>query len=114
MPNASYAKGAAFERRVQSDLEDRGWFVMRAPASKGGFDLIGITATGRPYFIECKVNKNALGPAGRIALYDLAATYCASAMLVSRGPKPRCPIQFWRIAADGALVFLGEADVERS
>ena len=61
MPNPRYNKGARGERVVRAFLEERGWLVMRAYASKGAYDLLGmppmedgLTGAPRVYLIEVK------------------------------------------------------------
>jgi hypothetical protein len=42
MPNKRYLAGRRFEYKIKRDLEKKGYFVIRASASKGLFDLIAI------------------------------------------------------------------------
>ena len=74
-----YALGKAFEGQIRGRLQRRGYFVMRAYASKGKVDLL---ATGRPtaehglsgLFVQCK-RRGAIGSAEWNALYEIAAEY---------------------------------------
>ena len=54
--NASYRKGANFERRVRKKLERMGAFVVRSAGSKGVFDLIAIFPNGVIWGVQCKTN----------------------------------------------------------
>lgn len=49
-----YCSGRTFEYRVKRHLEGRGFFVMRAPQSKGPVDLIAFHG-GRCLLIQCKI-----------------------------------------------------------
>lgn len=51
---SKYAKGARFERRVRSYLEDLGFFVIRAASSKP-IDLVCVR-DGRALIVECKTS----------------------------------------------------------
>ena len=48
----SYKKGASFERKVRRALENEGYFVIRAAASKP-VDLVAIR-DGKTVLVECK------------------------------------------------------------
>lgn len=50
---SKYVRGVRLERRVKKHLEDKGFFVVRAAASKP-VDLVAIRE-GEVYLIECKV-----------------------------------------------------------
>jgi len=62
----SYKKGYRFEYRVKKFLEERGWFTLRSPASKG-VDIIAIKGD-RKLFIQCKKSSK-----GYIYAYDLGS-----------------------------------------
>lgn len=49
-----YCSGRTFEYRVKKHLEDVGFFVMRAPQSKGPADLIAYTH-GTCLLVQCKI-----------------------------------------------------------
>lgn len=49
-----YASGRSFEYRVKNFLQLKGYFVMRAPQSKGPVDLIAYNK-GRCLFVQCKI-----------------------------------------------------------
>lgn len=49
---SNYARGRRFEYRVKSELEGRGWVVIRAARSRP-FDLVALKG-GRVVLIECK------------------------------------------------------------
>jgi len=70
---SSYVKGRVFENRIRDLLEQRGYYVIRASASKGVFDLLAvspisydelqksnclITYMKHILAIQCKANKN--------------------------------------------------------
>ena len=67
------AKGARLERRSRALLEGRGYTVLRSAASKGPFDLCGISDVDI-VLVQCKANRPP-GPAERAAL---AAFPCPS------------------------------------
>ena len=56
---SKYSKGAEFERRVKKHLESKGFFVIRAAASKP-IDLVCIRK-GEVIVIECKRDVNKVG-----------------------------------------------------
>ncbi len=64
MRSMSYKKGYRFEYRVKRFLEERGWFTMRSPASKG-VDIIAMKGD-RKLFIQCKKSSR-----GYIYVHDL-------------------------------------------
>mgnify|MGYP000570454909 FL=1 len=69
----SYARGAAFERKVRRLLEEDGWFVVRAAGSKGIVDLVALRERGnvlRVQLISCKLN-GYVPPAEREQLLEL-------------------------------------------
>jgi Holliday junction resolvase len=50
-----YCKGANFERRVKKELEEMGYFVVRAAGSKGKIDLVAIKPNDIK-LVQCKTN----------------------------------------------------------
>lgn len=53
---SKYAKGRRFEYEVKKALKKEGFFVIRASASKGIFDIIGIK-DNEIKLIQCQVGK---------------------------------------------------------
>lgn len=58
--NKNYKKGRRFEYRVMEILRGKGYFCMRAYASKGPYDVIAIRPANQmnpvPLLIQCKTN----------------------------------------------------------
>lgn len=58
--NLNYKKGRRFEYRVMALLRNKGYFCMRAYASKGPYDVIAIRPASQmnqvPLLIQCKTN----------------------------------------------------------
>lgn len=79
-PGRNYANGRAFEYRVKSLLEDKGWFVVRSAGSHGLVDLVLFTG-GKPKFIQCK-RRGVISPADRTSLRTLAEVYGAEPLMV--------------------------------
>jgi Holliday junction resolvase len=50
-----YELGARFERRVQKNLEDDGWYVLKSAGSKSITDLVAIKVGSLPLGIQCRV-----------------------------------------------------------
>jgi hypothetical protein len=67
-----YRYGRAFEYRARDDLRKKGYFVMRAPASRSPVDLIAFKI-GCVLFIQCK-RSGALPPVEWNELFDLATS----------------------------------------
>lgn len=82
MPNRNYQKGYRFERRIMSYFWKRNYYVQRAYASKGVFDIIAVPPKGRPcraFLIQAKGDKKQgyLNPKERTRLKKAATTYNA-------------------------------------
>lgn len=93
MPNRNYIKGRAFEYRVKKYLEKAGFYVMRAYASKGVFDLIAVppssmtlTMDREAWLIQCKTN-GYVKPAEREALKQASDLYAANVVLATKDDK---------------------------
>ena len=97
-PNAAYAKGTRAERHVMRFLEQRGWYAMRAYASKGPFDVLAIKRHRAPLMIEVKSGLSRtpgwLPPATRIRILDAAAPAGAKA---TTAHYERGLLQWWLI-----------------
>jgi len=85
-----YQRGAAFERRVQSELEAEGWLVTRSPASKSPYDLVALRRreglrpepghNGQDLLIQCKL-RGSISRREIEVLCELAWAYGAEAVL---------------------------------
>lgn len=70
MTNKNYQRGAQFERRIRTYLEELGWTVFRMAGSKTKVDLIAFPPRQNyfgfngPHFIQCKL-KGAFGSTER-------------------------------------------------
>lgn len=96
----SYPSGAALERRVKEDLEDRGWFAVRSAGSHGPADVMAarndfrtVNRRGvRVYFTRLllvQVRKDGyLLPSERQGLLD-AARKAGGLPVVTYRPSPR-------------------------
>lgn len=82
MGNPNAAKGTRFEHAVKRDLEERGYFVMRSPASKSAIDLLAV-CKDEVVFCQCKTNGR-LDPAPWNELYDLALVHGGTPILASK------------------------------
>lgn len=93
MANASAAKGTRFEHKVKRDLEERGYFCMRSPASKSPIDILAVSKDD-VLFVQCKTNGR-LDPAPWNELYDLALDHGGTPILASKPVRGR--ISYHRI-----------------
>jgi Holliday junction resolvase len=82
MGNPSRAKGDRFEYRVRDDLTERGYFCMRAPASRSPIDILAV-GLGDALFVQCKTNGR-LDPAPWNELYELALSHGGTPILASK------------------------------
>lgn len=57
MPNPNYERGVRFEREVMTELEARGYAVIRASGSHGQFDVVGYRSDRPVELVQCKVLK---------------------------------------------------------
>ena len=84
------AKGAAFERKVKKDLEDKGWFVVRQAASAFP-DLIAFPPMkeGEPItFMEIKWNLGTITDEEIEKLVEIECDYpVRTLILFKNGPK---------------------------
>lgn len=92
MPNSSYARGAAFERKVKDYLESNGWFASRSAGSHGLTDVVALAPIGpregdyqmtRVVLIQCKTGKAKMSKKERELLTRQALAYNASAYELS-------------------------------
>ena len=81
-----YRKGAAFEREIQVELEEKGWLVVRQPKSQSPFDLIAIDEEHIVMLIQCKL-RGKLPKKEREALIEIAQRYDAEPMLAYKDEK---------------------------
>lgn len=79
MGNANAAKGTRFEHVVKRDLEERGYFCMRSPASKSPIDVLAVDSSD-VLFVQCKTNGR-LDPAEWNVLYELAMKHGGTPLL---------------------------------
>lgn len=74
------------ERQVKKQLEEAGWFVIRAPASLGVADLVALKLGHQPRMLEIKATSRGpyagFPPADRTDLLNAAARAGAAAFLV--------------------------------
>ncbi len=91
MPNRNYANGAALERRVAHEYEDRGYDVTRVAGSHSPKDLVCCKAGYPTLYVQVKGDKGSafanFGPAARLALIELAERAGAEPLLVWRTPQ---------------------------
>jgi Holliday junction resolvase len=80
--STGYRIGRAFEYRIKNELKDKGFIVLRSPASKGPIDLAAIKE-GRILFIQCKTS-GVLGTKDWNELFDLSRKARAVPILASR------------------------------
>ena len=79
MPNKSYEKGRRIEYIIKKKLEERGFLVVRSPASKGAFDLIAVAPGGeRILLVSCKAD-GYVPPSELKRLLEVAEKYGAEA-----------------------------------
>lgn len=65
------AAGDYFERQTRSDLEKRGYVVVRSGGSRGAFDLVAMRHDRKPLLVQCKVS-------GRFSAADKARLLLAA------------------------------------
>ncbi len=91
--------GTRFEIRVRDFLTERGWVVVRSPASKGPFDLMAMRGGAEPIvlplgmerlygsaLVQCKVN-GWCSPSEWNALLELAERAGAMALVAYRAKR---------------------------
>lgn len=82
----NYNRGAQFERKVGSDLTDRGYRVVRSAGSHSPADIVALCAGMQPVGVQCKTN-------GRLdpEEWDKFFWWCERAgavpVLASKGPS---------------------------
>ena len=84
--SGGYRTGRRFEQRVRTDLELRGWMVIRSAGSKGPADLVALRAGRRPLVVACSVG--GVRPAARRALLE-AARRAGARPVVARRARGR-------------------------
>lgn len=78
-----YGRGRAFEYKVRDNISERGYFVLRSPASRSPADLVAISKRG-VLMIQCKIGR-AMGVVEWNSLYDLAIPNGATPLLAYPG-----------------------------
>ncbi len=79
MANKNYEKGRRVEYIIKHKLEERGFLVVRSPASKGAFDLLALAPGGtRILMVSCKAD-GYVPPDELRRLLDVAERYGAEA-----------------------------------
>jgi len=78
-----YQLGKRFEQAVRGRLQRRGWFVMRAHASKGKVDLLCVHAGFPVWMVQCK-RRGEIGSEEWNALFDLAQKHGCWAILATK------------------------------
>lgn len=97
---SGYSDGRRLEYAARDTLEADGYWVIRAPGSKGKADLVAIKP-GQILLVQCKKSKP-IGPDERAALRNLAAWLDAvplEARWVKDGRAAR-QVKFWHVLPD--------------
>lgn len=93
------SRGMTRERQLVHWLEERGWFAMRSPASKGVADIVAVRPGPIVWFIEVKATAvkggpyQGFGPDARDRLREVAEAVDAVPYLCWW--PPRCLPQFF-------------------
>jgi Holliday junction resolvase-like predicted endonuclease len=96
-----YARGAAFERRVQAELEAEGYATIRSAGSHSPVDIIAVKH-GQVLWVQVKRRSGTIPPADRVALLDLATrTHPLARAIVAHQPIPRLPIRYRQLTGPG-------------
>ena len=82
----SYQQGYAFEYIVRNKYEEKGYYVLRSPASKGPVDAIALM-DGEINLIQCKSYKGHFSKEEEEKLIKLANSINAQAILAYKNPK---------------------------
>jgi Holliday junction resolvase len=88
-----YAQGRRFEYRCRDFLTERGWYVIRAPQSRGAADLVAIK-DGTVLFVQCKAGTSWIGVEEWNKLYDLAVGLGVTPVVAER-PLGATEISWW-------------------
>lgn len=111
MPNAQYRKGRDGEYLCMAYLEEQSWYVTRAYASKGPWDVLALHPDCSPMMVQVKTGDTAyMRPKERAALLGAAARAGAMAVLCAV-PHPYSGtyegIRFWHLEtmADRTQVY---------
>lgn len=91
-----YALGRAFEVSIRDQLRRRGYFVLRAGASKGKIDLLAVGKDRPPLFIQAK-RTGVIGSAEWNEVFEIATEHGGWPVLCMRG-SPRTTL-YYRIDA---------------
>lgn len=83
--NITYRRGRQFEYATMRDLEKKGYWCLRSPASKGVADVVAIK-TGEILLVQCKSGNGKLPKNERMGLVDEALSIGAIPLLACR-PK---------------------------
>ncbi len=80
-----YQRGAAFERRVQADLEHEEYLVTRSPASKSPFDLLAvyldtIDLLPHVFLVQCKL-RGVISRADKEKLLEVCEAFACHGIL---------------------------------
>lgn len=86
MPNSNYVNGRAFEYRVKSDLEKRGYYVKRSYASKTVVDLLAYKHPDG-LFVQCKRGTAKMSIPEWNELYTAALEYGGKPILAESPDK---------------------------
>lgn len=81
--SSPYRLGKAFEASVRAQLQRRGYFVVRAGASKGKVDLLAVARDRPALFVQCK-RRGDIGSAEWNQLFELAERYGGWPVLAMR------------------------------
>lgn len=98
MPNRAYQRAAKQENTLKKLLENKGWLVMRAPGSRGPFDLIAIKH-GRALAISCKTDRHDITPLEWRTLYLIARAHRIAPVIADK-TGPRHTMRYWLILAE--------------
>lgn len=107
MGNNNYARGAAFERKVQDYLQAKGYYAVRAAGSHGLTDVVADPPVGKGYmpeklYIQCKTGKGRMSLKDRNELHRVAMNHDALPYLaVPNGSG----IDFYYIGWDATLLL---------
>ena len=94
----SYKKGASFERRVRKALENKGYFVIRAAASRP-VDLVAIR-NGKTVLIECKSGSSRISKFRAKELLKLSKELKVDVLLAHEGEDGKVVIEPLESAID--------------
>ena len=93
----AYQRGAKFERAVKADLEDHGYFCVRAAGSRSSLDVLAVRKGARALLVQAKLHGR-IDPDERNQLISDALSADGLPVLAEKEEDGK--IAYWVVAYD--------------